>query len=86
MKERHTVEPLHGFVLRDYDQAVSILAEARRQQGIRVVDLAAELDCKHPQVVRWLTGEREMLGCSFLDLAHALNHDVALIPRGTRLT
>lgn len=76
-----TLELLRGFVVHDYDQAVSILAEARRRQGIRVVDLAAQLDCKHPQVVRWLTGEREMLGCNFLDLANALDHDVALIQR-----
>jgi Helix-turn-helix len=71
-------------IVRDSAHAVSVLYQARLDQDIPVTELAEWLGCGHPQVIRWLRGQRDPLMSNFLKLVHALGYDLALIPREPR--
>lgn len=75
-------QQLTGYVLRDYDDAIARLREARLAKRITQVEVAARIGhTVHVDISRWLSGARTATGPSLFDLAYALGYDLALIPR-----
>jgi hypothetical protein len=75
-------EQLTGHRLRNYEEAIAILAASREAQGIAFAEVARRIGrCYLQQVWTWLNGGAECRARRLFALADALGYDLALIPR-----
>ena len=74
------------ITLRDYDEAVVLLAQFRARQGFSQTDLARKLGCTPSAVNQREKGDRMMTALTLFAVADALGYDLALIPRNTAST
>lgn len=72
---------LHGWRVRDYDDAIARLGRSLEEQGITQTALGQRLGRHKQQISQWILGDVEMLSSSLFALADALGYDLALIPR-----
>jgi transcriptional regulator with XRE-family HTH domain len=70
-----------GYLVRDYDHAISLLAQARRDQKLSLVAVGERMGHSFQQVGQWLRGTHQAQARNLLALADALGYDVALVPR-----
>lgn len=74
-------ERLNGYLMRDYDQALATLRDARSSGNITIDLIGYRIMVDRPNVSRWLSGKMQPAARRFFELANALGYDVALIPR-----
>jgi hypothetical protein len=70
-----------GYLVRDYDHAISLLAQARRDQKLGLAAVGERMGHSFQQVGQWLRGTHVAQAPNLLALADALGYDVALVPR-----
>lgn len=74
-------EQLSGYVMRDYEQALTVLRHARTSGNITIDLIGYRIFVDRPNVSRWLSGKMQPAARRFFELADALGFDVALIPK-----
>lgn len=75
-------EPLAGYLIRDYEEAIATLARSRESQGVTYATMADRMGGTYlQQVFNWLQGGSECRARRLFALADALGYDLALIPR-----
>lgn len=72
-----------AYLLPSYDEFVTTVQQLRAAQGITVTGLADAVDLNRHNLGRFLAGRAVIAAPRLWQLAHALGHDVALIPRRT---
>jgi hypothetical protein len=75
-------QPLTGYPMRDYDQAIATLRQAWLTSGLSQPEIARRMGyAHHGSVTYLLNGRVEAPSRRLFDLADALGYDLALIPR-----
>jgi transcriptional regulator with XRE-family HTH domain len=76
-------EPLYGYRMRDYDDLIARLREARKSQGRNIYPLARRIGVASGTLSDNLSGKHRMDARNLVALADVLGYDLALIPRDT---
>ena len=70
-----------AYLLPSYGEFVTTVQQLRAAQGITVTGLADAVDLNRHSLGRVLLGHAVIAAPRLWQLAHALGHDIALIPR-----
>lgn len=81
MSDKPGRQQLSGYVMRDYDHAITTLGQALDNRGLSQRELARHTRLHQPQISMWLLGKSQPLAGNLFALADALGYDLALIPR-----